>query len=219
MTRRVGFQEALRALRTDVDWLGALAEEAVRGAVGGLVGEDRRKAELVIAGDDDLDRLFVALEERAYGLMAQQAPVAVDLRVLVSSLRVMADYERTGDLAVSIAKLAIVDWWRESTSLILLGQMADTALDLIASARLAWREGDLELAAALERRDDALDASFRRLAAHLLAQDGPDASGLVFHALLAGRHLERIADHAVAVGDRVVYMLTGDPSYLVAEIS
>jgi phosphate transport system protein len=71
----------------------------------------------------------------------------------------------------------------------------------------------------LERRDDALDMTFRRLAAHLLDQHGPDASGLVFHALLAGRHLERIADHAVAVGDRVVYMLTGDPNSLAAEIS
>ncbi|HEX2041343.1 MAG TPA: phosphate signaling complex protein PhoU [Acidimicrobiales bacterium] len=218
MTSRVAFQEALGTLRADVDWLGALAEEAVRGAVGALVGDDGTKAELVIAGDDDLDRLFVALEERAYQLMARQAPVAADLRFLVSSLRVMADYERTGDLAVAIAKLARVDWARESTSLVLLGQMADIALDLVASARRAWRDEDLELAGALERRDDALDACFRRLAAHLLAQDGPEASGLVFHALLAGRHLERIADHAVAVGDRVVYMITGDPSYLAAEI-
>lgn len=218
MTTRVSFREALADLRADVDWLGALAEEAVRGAATALVGEDPRKAELVIAGDDDLDALFVSLEERAYTLMARQAPVAVDLRFLVSSLRVMSDYERTGDLAVSIAKLAAVDWTRESTSLILLGQMADTALDLIASARRAWRDKDLELAATLERRDDALDTCFQRLAAHLLEQDGPDASGLVFHALLAGRHLERIADHAVAVGDRVVYMITGDPSYLAAEI-
>lgn len=218
MTTRVSFREALADLRADVDWLGALAEEAVRGAAAALVGDDARKAELVIAGDDDLDALFVSLEERAYTLMARQAPVAVDLRFLVSSLRVMSDYERTGDLAVSIAKLAAVDWTRESTSLILLGQMADTALDLIASARRAWRDKDLELAATLERRDDALDTCFQRLAAHLLEQDGPDASGLVFHALLAGRHLERIADHAVAVGDRVVYMITGDPSYLAAEI-
>ena len=219
MTTRVSFEEALGALRADVDWLGALAEEAVRGAVAALVGDDRLKAELVVAGDDQVDSLFVALEERAYILMAQQAPVATDLRFLVSSLRVMADHERTGDLAVSIAKLAMTDWRRESTSLILLGQMADIAVALLGDARRAWRDKDLELAAALEGRDDALDACFRRLTGHLLAQDGPDASGLVFHALLAGRNLERIADHAVAVGDRVVYMITGDPSYLVAEIS
>ena len=219
MTTRLSFEEALGTLRADVDWLGALSEEAVRGAVSALLGDDRRKAGVVVAGDDDLDQLFVTLEERAYTLMAQQAPVARDLRFLVSSLRVMADYERTGDLAVSIAKLAVLDWTRESTSLILLGQMADIALELLSSARRAWRDEDLDLAGALERRDDALDACFRHLTAHLLDQHGPDATGLVFHALLAGRNLERIADHAVAVGDRVVYMITGDPSYLVAEIS
>lgn len=206
-------------LRADVDWLGSMAEDAVRAAADALIDDNPAKAEVVVAGDDELDALFVTLEERAYSLIARQAPVAVDLRFLVSALRVMADYERTGDLAVSVAKLALVPWEREPTSLELLRRMADCALALLIDARRAWRDNDLVLAAELERRDDALDTTFRRLAAHLLNQHGPDASGLVFHALLAGRHLERIADHAVAVGDRVVYMLTGDPTSLAAEIS
>ncbi len=218
MTTRIGFQESLGALRADVDWLGSLAAEAVEAATKALVSGNQVKAELVVASDDEIDGLFVTLEERAYALMAQQAPVAIDLRFLVSALRVMADWERTGDLAVSLAKLALVDWEREVVALDLLGDMAAIALELIASGRLAWRNSDLELAAALEGRDDALDERFRRLAAHLLSQHGPDASGLIFHALLAGRNLERIADHAVAVGDRVVYMLTGDPRSLAAEI-
>jgi len=218
MTTRVSFQESIGALRADVDWLGSLAADAVEAATTALVSGNQVKAELVVAGDDEIDSLFVTLEERAYALMAQQAPVAIDLRFLVSSLRVMADWERTGDQAVSLAKLALVDWEREPVALGLLARMADIALDLISSGRLAWRNKDLELAAALEGRDDALDECFRRLATHLLSQQGPDSSGLVFHALLAGRNLERIADHAVAVGDRVVYMLTGDPRSLAAEI-
>ncbi len=218
MTTRIGFQESLGALRADVDWLGSLGAVAVEAATKALVSGNQVKAELVVAGDDEIDGLFVTLEERAYALMAQQAPVAIDLRFLVSALRVMADWERTGDLAVSLAKLALVDWEREVVALDLLGDMAAIALDLIAAGRLAWRNTDLELAAALEGRDDALDERFHRLTAHLLSQHGPDASGLVFHALLAGRNLERIADHAVAVGDRVVYMLTGDPRSLAAEI-
>jgi phosphate transport system protein len=219
MTARVQFHEAIGTLRADVDWLGSMAEDAVRAAAGALIDGDSTKAEVVVAGDDELDSLFVTLEERAYSLIARQAPVAIDLRFLVSALRVMADFERTGDLAVAVAKLALVPWERETLSLGLLRDMADIALDLLVDARRAWREEDLIVAAELERRDDALDKTFRRLAAHLLDQHGPDASGLVFHALLAGRHLERIADHAVAVGDRVVYMLTGDPNSLAAEIS
>jgi phosphate transport system protein len=201
-----------------VDWLGSMAEDAVRDATTALLGGDPVKAEAVVAGDDGLDTLFVALEERAYGLIARQAPVAVDLRFLVSALRVTADFERMGDLAVSIAKLTLGGWKPEGVSAALIGQMGRHALDLIGAARRAWRNGDLALAAELERRDDDLDRCYRRLAAHLLDQHGPDASGLVFHALLAGRHLERIADHAVAVGDRVAYMVTGDPSSLAAEI-
>jgi phosphate transport system protein len=216
---RAQFHEAIGTLRADVDWLGSMAEDAVRAATDALITDDRAKAEVVIDGDDEMDALFVSLEERAYSLIAQQAPVAIDLRFLVSALRVMADWERTGDLAVSVAKLALVGWERERVALALLRRMADSALELLADARTAWRDQDLQLAAALERRDDALDATFRRLTAHLLGQHGPDASVLVFHALLGGRHLERIADHAVAVGDRVVYMLTGDPRSLAAEIS
>ncbi|MDQ6798175.1 MAG: phosphate signaling complex protein PhoU [Actinomycetota bacterium] len=218
MTTRIGFQESLGALRADVDWLGSLGAVAVEAATKALVSGNQVKAELVVASDDEIDALFVTLEERAYALMAQQAPVAVDLRFLVSALRVMADWERTGDLAVSLAKLALVDWEREIVALELLADMAAIALELIGAGRLAWRNKDLELAAALEGRDDALDERFRRLTVHLLSQHGPDAGGLVFHALLAGRNLERIADHAVAVGDRVVYMLTGDPRSLAAEI-
>ncbi|MGH9149262.1 MAG: phosphate signaling complex protein PhoU [Acidimicrobiales bacterium] len=212
------FREALETLRSEVDWLGSMAEDAVREAAAALLEDQTVKAETVVAGDDELDRLLVTLEERAYALIAQQAPVAADLRFLVSALRVMADWERTGDRAVSLAKLALTDWERETRSVDLLREMAAAALGLVADARRAWRHQDLDLALALEHRDDALDARYRRLVAHLLAQHGPDASGLVLHALLAGRHLERIADHAVAVGDRVSYMLTGDISSLEAEI-
>lgn len=209
MTTRVSFQEAMGALRANVDWLGSLAEEAVRGASVTLLGNDDLRAELVIAGDDELDELFVTLEQEAYQLIARQAPVAADLRFLASSLRVMADWERTGGLAVWIATIALEEWQREAGTMAILQEMADGALSLVCQARRAWREKDLELASDLADRGAALDGGYRRLTAHLLAQSGPDVNGLVMHAMLAGRHIERIADHAVAVGDRVAYMVTG----------
>lgn len=218
MTGRTQFQEALEMLRVDVAALGLMAEEAVTGSLRALLGDDASAARAVIAGDDRLDALFVALEERAYALVALQAPVAADLRALMSSLRVMADFEKTGDRAVAVAKSALADWHREPTTIALLGRMGDLALELLCAARRAWLEQDLLVASDLKRRDDVLDGTFRELVAHLLAQSGPHAPGLVLHAHTAGRNLERIADHAVIVGERVSYVLTGDPSALAAEI-
>jgi phosphate transport system protein len=207
----------MEMLRVDVGALGLMAQHAVEGAVGALVGDDRPAAREVVAGDDRIDALFVALEERAYALVAQQAPVAADLRFLMSSLRVMADYEKTGDRAVAVAKSALAGWERETTTLSLLARMGELSLGLLADSRRAWLEQDLLVASELKRRDDVLDGCFRRLVEHLLAQDGPGAPGLVLHAHAAGRNLERIADHAVIIGERVSYMLTGDPSALAAE--
>lgn len=212
------FQEARELLRVDVDVLGLLAEQAVRGALGALLGDDVRAAEAVIAGDDQIDALFVALEERAYALVAQQSPVAADLRFLMSALRVMADFEKAGDRAVAVAKGTLADWDREPVTIGLLGRMGDLALSQMSSARTAWLDEDLLIASELKRRDDVLDSTFRELVAHLLTRQGPGAPSLVLHAHSAGRNLERIADHAVIIGDRVSYMLTGDPSALAAEI-
>ena len=215
---RSQFQEARELLRVDVDVLGLLAEQAVRGALRALIGEDVQAAATVIAGDDQIDALFVALEERAYALVAQQAPVAADLRFLMSALRVMADFEKTGDRAVAVAKATLADWDREPVTIGLLGRMGDLTLSQLASARAAWLDQDLLLASELKRRDDVLDVTFRDLVAHLLSRQGAGAPSLVLYAHSAGRNLERIADHAVIIGDRVSYMLTGDPSALAAEV-
>ena len=215
---RAQFREAQEMLRVDVDALGMMAEQAVVRALRSLLGDDRSLAHDVIAGDDRIDALFVALEERAYALVAQQAPVAADLRFLMSALRVMADYEKTGDRAVAVAKSTLADWGREPSTLALLGRMGDMALSLLASARTAWLLQDVLLASELQRRDDVLDETFRLLVAHLLGPAGAGSPGLVLHAHAAGRNIERIADHAVIIGERVSYMLTGDPSALAAEI-
>jgi phosphate transport system protein len=219
MPHRAQFHEALEMLRVDVDALGRMAQEAVAGAVAALVDEDRGQAYAVMSGDNRLDALFVALEERAYALIAQQAPVATDLRFLMSALRVMSDYEKAADRAVSIAKAAVADWEREPTTLRLLGRMGDLALALIAAARQAWLDQDLAIASDLKRRDADLDGCYTRLVAHLLAQQGDNTTGLVLYAYAAGRNLERIADHAVMIGERVSFLVTGDPSALAAEIA
>lgn len=218
MTTRAEFSQSIEMLRVDVDALGLMAQQAVTGALGALVGDDGSVAGLVLAGDDRIDALFVALEERAYALVAQQAPVAADLRFLMSALRVMADYEKTGDRAVAVAKSALAEWEREPTTLSLLARMGDMSLTLLNRARRAWLDQDLTAAADLKRGDGVLDECYRRLVQHLLGREGSHAPSLVLHAHAAGRNIERIADHAVIIGERVSYMLTGDPSALAAEI-
>lgn len=218
MTARSQFQEALDTLKADVDALGSMAAAATAGGVAALVGDLPAPGRAVVAGDDGIDAWFLTLEERAYALIAQQAPVAADLRFIMAALRVMADFEKTGDRAVAVAKIALADWERDPFTLELLGRMGDLALALLDSARRAWRDQDLGIAAGLKARDDALDACYRQLTEHLIAQQGPGASVLVLHAHAAGRNLERIADHAVMIGERVSYLLTGDPSALAAEI-
>jgi phosphate transport system protein len=160
----------------------------------------------------------VALEERAYVLIAQQAPVATDLRFLVSALRVMADYEKTGDRAVAVAKTALEDWERLPAVVRLLGRMGDLSIGLLSAAREAWLGPDVLIARGLKRRDDALDATYGKLVSYLLALEGPGAAMIALHAHAAGRNLERIADHAVMIGERVSYLVTGDPGALAAEI-
>lgn len=217
MVARGQFREALDLLRVDVDELGRLAQRAVASALGALLGEDPHLAGAVVAGDDVIDALFVDLEERAYGLVAQQAPVAADLRFLMSSLRVMSDFEKIGDRAVAMAKSARADWEREPQALALIGRMGDLALHALASAREAWSTADLAAAGDLQTGDEVMDACLRGLVAHLLTREGAGAPSLVLHGHAVGRNLERIADHAVIIGERVRYMATGDLGALAKE--
>ena len=216
---RARFDESLEMLRVDVDALAGMAQDAVAGAVAALVDQDEDRARAVTGGDDRTDALFVALEERAYALIAQQQPVAADLRFLMSALRVMSDYEKAGDRAVALAKVALARWEREPATVTQLGRMGDLALELLTASRQAWLDQDLAIASDLKRRDDDLDGCYRRLVAHLLTRHGDNATGLVLYAYAAGRNLERIADHAVMIGERVIYQITGDPSALAAEIA
>ena len=215
---RSHFTEALESLRVDIGVLGRLAEDAAAQAMVALVGDNVASAHAVVRGDDRIDALFLALEERAYVLIAQQAPVATDLRLLVCALRVMADYEKTGDRAVAVAKTALEEWDRLPEVVALLGRMGDLSLELLRAAREAWLGPDVVIAADLKRRDDALDTTYRKLVSHLLSLEGPGTAAVALHAHAAGRNLERIADHSVMIGERVSYLVTGDPRALAAEI-
>jgi phosphate transport system protein len=195
-------------------------DEALQRSTEVLLSGDVDLADRVMAADDEIDAMFVSLVERCYELLGRQSPVASDLRLVVSVLRIVGDLERTGDLCLRIVKLAphhdILATNEETFAL--LREMAHEARDLFRVAFRAWSAQDLQLARSLEERDDAMDAHYSRLMAAILELQGPGAVPQAIQTLLGGRALERIADHSVMVAERLRYMLTGDIQSLSKEI-
>ncbi|MGW4465505.1 phosphate signaling complex protein PhoU [Micromonospora sp. NPDC004704] len=191
--------------------------EAVRAAMSkatkALLTADRAAAEAVIARDAEIDSIYRQVEERVADLLARQAPVASDLRAVITALHVAADLERMGDLADHVAKTAL----RRHPSPAVPAELRGVFTDMAAVAdRIAHKIGqvlskpDADLAAELERDDDAMDDLHRDLFAVLLSDDWPYGVETGIDGALLGRFYERYADHAVNAGERVVYLVTGE---------
>ncbi|MGI5145882.1 phosphate signaling complex protein PhoU [Plantactinospora sp. CA-294935] len=186
---------------------------AMRQATRALLTADRSAAETVIERDAEIDSLYRQVEERVCDLLARQAPVASDLRALITALHVAADLERMGDLADHVAKTAVRRHPSPAVPAELrpvfteMAGVADRIADKIANV---LSKPDADLAAELDRDDDAMDDLHRQLFAVLLADDWPYGVETAIDATLLGRFYERYADHAVNAGRRVVYLVTGE---------
>lgn len=218
---RAAFTFELEQLRLQIEVMALKVDEALRNSTEVLATGSLERAEEVISADDDIDEMLVSLTERCYDLLARQNPVASDLRLVVSAIRILSDLERMGDLCIRIVKLApeqrLISSCPETFSILL--DMSSEARDLCRSAIKAWSTQDLRLARSLEARDDAMDAHNSKLMEAILALECPNAVPIAVSTLLAGRALERIADHAVMIGERLSYLLTGNTEALTKEIS
>lgn len=206
------YHDHLDAVVNDLFEMSRLVARAVAQATSGLVSADLSVVEQVIAGDEAVNALYRGVEVQAYDLLARQQPVAGDLRVLVTSLRIVVDLERAGDYAVHLAKIARR---RHPASAVppelrdIFLQMGRTAEEIVRKSGDVIASRDLTLAAELETDDDAMDDLLRRLFTQLLQTGGSDMEAAI-DVTLAGRYYERLADHAVAVGRRITYMVTGE---------
>jgi len=210
---RTAFHEDLEGITDSLVEMTRLVGSAMSRATTALLDADLQLAEGVIAGDETVDALYHEVEERALELLARQAPVASDLRVVVTSLRMVTDLERMGDLALHVAKVArrrypssAIPPELRSTML----EMGQVAQDIVVKAGSVVAGRDLVMAGELERDDDVMDGLHRRLFTLML---GDSFSGGVEQAIdiaLCGRYYERFADHAVSVARRVVYLVTGE---------
>jgi phosphate transport system protein len=204
-------------LRQTGDLLVEMAEavrEAMRGATTALLDADRAAAQAVIDADQRVDRLYARVEEQVCELIARQAPVASDLRTVISALHISADIERMGDLSSHVARTAIRRHPAPAVPGELTGlvrQMAEVADRMAAKIKTVLDEPDARRAAELDRDDDAMDDLERQLFAVLLGPGWSHGVGAAVDAALLARFYERYADHAVNTGHQIVYLVTGEP--------
>jgi phosphate transport system protein len=182
-------------------------------ATAALLDADLQLAESVISTDAKVDDLQRDLENRAITVLARQQPVATDLRLVVTSLRMSADLERSGDLAEHVAKLARMRYPQRAVprdlrrTILEMGQLAQR---LMAQAAEAIITHDVAAALQLEKDDDRMDELHRMTFQHLMDEQWHHGVETAVDVTLVGRYYERFADHAVSVARRVVYLVTGE---------
>jgi phosphate transport system protein len=182
-------------------------------ATSALLDGDLAGAEAVISADPEVDALREQTELRCFQLIARQQPVATDLRVLITSLYMVQDLERMGDLALHVAKIARLRYPEIAVPRDIrdvIEQMGEVALSLVAKVADVIDGRDMELAAAIEAEDDSMDALHRKLFTLLLSPNWSHGTEAAIDMTLLGRYYERYADHAVAVARRVVFIVTGE---------
>jgi len=210
-TRR-SFHHHLDELRDDVVRLGALVVEAIPRATELLLGGDG-DVDGLIAHDDVLDDLSLAIEDRCFHLLATQQPMASDLRALVTAIRLSSELERSGDLVVNICKAAyrVMGAAIDPRTRGMIQQLSDESRRLVQMAIEAYSQRDAVVAAALDLLDDQVDGLHRDYVAQVIdsCRDGALDVQVAVQLALVGRYYERIADHAVNVGERVRYMVEG----------
>lgn len=210
---RVEFNETLESIRSDVVRLGALTCETISRGTGALLDKDLHAAQVLIDNDDVLDSLSLQIEEDCYRVLALQNPIARDLRFVICSIRLVSELERSADLMVNVCKasrrLFDVDFDPRVRGLV--QSMASEADRLTRAAIDSYVDSNESLASALDDMDSRLDdlqVSFVEAIFTSHHDSQVDLRSAVQLALI-GRYYERIGDHAVNIGERVTYMITG----------
>ena len=209
---RDAYHDELAAITEQLVAMTAAVGQAMTRATEALLTSDLELAESVIDGDETIDELREKLERRTIDLIARQQPVARDLRMLMTDLRITSNLERAGDLAVHVAQLArrrypapaVPEELRSTVQ-----QMGDIAATIAAKAGEVVRAPDASRAASLEADDDVMDELHRQLLRTMLAPTWPHGVDTAIDLALAGRYYERFADHVVSVARQVVYLVTG----------
>jgi phosphate transport system protein len=210
---REEFQSDLNEISRLLVTMAEAVRAAMRKATSALLTADLKAAESVIERDVEVDKIYAHVEAKVADTIARQAPVAGDLRMVITALHISADLERMGDLAEHVAKTA----QRRHPSPAVPAElrpvfqgMAEVADRMAGQIATLLATPDAEKAAKLERADDEMDSLERKLFAVMLDDDWPYGAETAIDGALLGRFYERYADHAVNVGEHLVYLITGE---------
>jgi phosphate transport system protein len=210
---RKAYNSELEQLEHDLLEMGSIADQMVAHAAEALTSLDPQLAMSVITRDDEIDARDLSIEERCIRLLALQQPMASDLRVVGTVMKMITDIERVGDLAVDIAKIALkIELEYGDVGFIDLPRMAGSARSMFREALEAFVRRDLDRVRDVIERDEEVDAQYRELREQIFRnmRERPDmvvSDGWLF---LAIHHVERIADHAVNIAERVSFLVTGE---------
>jgi phosphate transport system protein len=213
MTTRIEYAHQLEQLRDDVVAMASMVDKAIARSVAALQRQDVQAAREIMAADQEINSQRWATEQRALLIIATQAPMAGDLRTVAAALHIITDLERMGDHAAGIAKI-VVDTADEPLlkPLVDTPRMADAARSMLADSITAYIAGDAEAARRIAIRDDVVDALYdqiyRELLTFMLAD--PSTINRATHLLWVAHNLERIADRATNICERIVFAVTGE---------
>jgi phosphate transport system protein len=204
------FEEELQALKNRLLTMGALVEERAHQAVKALVNRNQEAAEAVISSDKEVNDLHIEIDDRCLKLLATQSPLAVDLRLITSAMKINSDLERIGDQAVNIAENVIKLLPQPPLKpLIDIPRMAEIAQQMTRDALDSFVRKDVALARDVLRRDDEVDSLkdqvFRELLTYMMADPGTIHRALAL--ILISRNLERVADHATNIAEDVIFLV------------
>jgi phosphate transport system protein len=207
------FTNELEAINGTLAEMGELVQIAMQNATQALLTADAKLAEQTIQNDNEIDEMQHELDSRALMVMARQAPVASDLRVLVTALRMSSDFERMGDFAHHIARLTrmyvpnnVLPAELHAT----VGQMGLIATRLVDKLIKVIETRDEDLALQIEVDDDEMDKVQKELMSSMMSDSWTYGVEVAVNMTLLTRYYERFADHAVSISRRVYFLVTGE---------
>lgn len=208
----IHLQKELTKIKKSILTLGAMVEERVRMASESVEKKDAQKASHLIQGDEEVDAMEVAIEEECLKILALHQPVAVDLRFIISVIKINSELESIADQAVNIAQRVEVMAKHDKSLFFDYSVMAKKAQNMLKMSLDAFVNLDVDLAFKVLILDDEVD-QIKKTAYDKIKEamkENTDIIGYLINLLLISRHIERMADHSTNIAEEVIYLVEGE---------